>query len=101
VGKDMVNQWYKERRRSRIQIAANILKTSRTKDTSESELRKSVNISPLQTQKYTTWLVELRLLSIIKKDNICTYYRSTTKGQSLVSVVDEVEHLLGASLTKY
>jgi predicted transcriptional regulator len=100
VDKDIINYWCKERRRSRIQIAATILKESRTKDASESELRKSVNITPLQTQKYTSWLVELRLLSIIKKDNIFTYYRSTTKGQLLVSVVDEVENLLGVHVTK-
>ena len=79
----MVNCWNKEGRRSRIQIAANILKASHTKDICELELRKSVNMSHDQTQKYITWLVKLRLLNIIKSDKM-SCYRSTPKGQSLV-----------------
>lgn len=96
----MVNCWHMGGRRSRIQIAANILKASYAKDNSESELRKSVNMNHQQTQKYTTWLAKLQLLNIVKTDEICICYRSTLKGQSLVSVIEEIEHILGENKTR-
>lgn len=90
----MTNMWLRGNRRSSVQIAAAVLRISDTKDTTKSELIDYVKISHKQIQKYLKWLVELQLLYMVNTENNHCLYRSTQKGQNLVSIVDEVQQLL-------
>jgi predicted transcriptional regulator len=90
----MKNLWLNKGRRSKVQIAADILKLSYKKDTTESELMKCVNMSHQQSKKYLNWLLKLELLNIIEVGQDCCSYRSTAKGQSLLSVLNKVRQML-------
>jgi predicted transcriptional regulator len=91
---DMANAWLGKGRRSSVQIAAAVLKLSDTKETTSSELKRYVKMSHQQTQKYLDWLVELQLLYITEGHGNCHLYRSTPKGKSLVSIIEEIQELL-------
>ena len=93
----MTNLWRAEGRRSSIQIAATVLRLTNTRNTTQSELMDCVKMSHRQTQRYLEWLVGLQLLNIIEMNNHRRLYRSTPKGQNLVSILDEVQRLLAAS----
>jgi predicted transcriptional regulator len=92
----MPSIWLEEGRRSSVRIAAAVLRLSNSKDTTKSELVKCVKMSNQQTQKYLDWLVELDLLNVFNGGNNRFRYRSTQKGQTLVSVVDEVQRMLAS-----
>jgi predicted transcriptional regulator len=90
----MANTWLGESRRSSVQIAADVLRLSNSKETSKSEVMGLVKMSHQQTQKYLDWLVQRQLLDVVEVGNNRYRYRSTPKGQTLVSVVDEVQEML-------
>jgi predicted transcriptional regulator len=91
------NLWRTDGRRSNVQIAAAVLKLTNTRDTTQAELKDCVKMSHRQTQRYLEWLVERQLLNIIEINNHRRLYRSTPKGQNLVSIIDEVQRLLKSS----
>jgi predicted transcriptional regulator len=90
----MTNIWLGEGRRSSVQIAAAVLRLSNTKETTKSELMDCVRMSHQQTQKYLDWLVERQLLNMVESGKNRCRYRSTPKGQTLVSILDEVQQML-------
>jgi predicted transcriptional regulator len=92
--KIMTSIWLGEGRRSSIQIAAAVLKLSNNKETTKSELMDSIKMSHQQTQKYLDWLVERQLINIVPSTNRRCRYRSTLKGQTLISILDEVQQML-------
>jgi predicted transcriptional regulator len=92
--KIMASVWLGEGRRSSVQIAAAVLKLSNTKETTKSELMDSVKMSHQQTQKYLDWLVQQQLLNIIETGKNRCRYRSTLKGQTLISILDQIQQML-------
>jgi predicted transcriptional regulator len=92
----MASLWLGEGRRSSVQIAAAVLRLSNSKETTRSEVMDSIKMSHQQTRKYLDWLVELQLLNIIQTGNrrCRCRYRSTPRGQELVSIIDQVQEML-------
>ncbi len=86
--------WLGQGRRSRVQIAAAVLRLSKSKDTTRSELMECVKMSHQQTQVYIEWLVELQLLNIIETGPHRQCYRSTPRGQKLVTIIEKVQRML-------
>ncbi len=92
----MINPWLGVGHRSSVQIAAAVLKLSNGRQTTKSEVMDSVKMSHQQTQKYLDWLVERQLLDIVRTSDRRSRYRylSTSKGQTLVSILDQVQQML-------
>jgi predicted transcriptional regulator len=81
-------------RRSKVEIAADVLRISSVKDTTRSELMERVNLCHRQTEIYLDWLVARKLLQTVESGRNDRSYRSTPRGQTLVSMINEVQRML-------
>ncbi|MBN1862342.1 MAG: hypothetical protein JW790_01695 [Dehalococcoidales bacterium] len=80
-----------ERRRSSIQVIADILRLG---EAGKTEIMYSANMSFFQLQKYLKFLLDLRLVDRVTVGNPTVTYRVTRKGLRLLKSIDAVLELL-------
>jgi len=80
-----------ERRRSSIQVIADILRLG---EAGKTEIMYSANMSFFQLQKYLNFLLELRLIDKVTVGNPTVTYRVTRKGLRLLKGIDVVLEML-------
>jgi predicted transcriptional regulator len=80
-----------ERRRSSIQVIADILRLG---EAGKTEIMYSANMSFFQLQKYLNFLLGLRLIDKVTVGNPTVTYRVTRKGLRLLKGIDAVLELL-------
>ena len=80
-----------ERRRSRIEVIADILRLG---EASKTDIMYNVNMSCYQLQKYLSLLLELKLVEEATTGNQLVTYRVTTRGLSLLRDIDSVLDML-------
>ena len=80
-----------ERRRSSIQVIADILRLG---EAGKTEIMYSANMSFFQLQKYLNFLLGLRLIDKVTVGNPMVTYRVTRKGLRLLKSIDAVLELL-------
>ena len=81
-----------ERRRSRIEVIANMLRLG---DAGKTEIMYAVNLSYYQLQKYLNLLLGLKLVDKAATGNQSVTYRVTEKGLRLLRKIDSVLEMLG------
>jgi predicted transcriptional regulator len=94
----VLHSWDPKYRRSNVQIMAEILKASRTREMGSTQISVSVNIGSQQIQRYLKYLLELRLLDVKVKGKNKISYQTTEKGEILLKQVESVKDLLKAPL---
>lgn len=80
-----------ERRRSSIQVIADILRLG---EAGKTEIMYSANMSFFQLQKYLNFLLELKLIDKVTVGNPTVTYRVTRKGLRLLKSIDVVLDML-------
>lgn len=80
-----------ERRRSSIEVIADILRVG---ETGKTEIMYSANMSFFQLQKYLKYLLELALIDKVTVGNPTVTYRVTAKGSKLLQNIDKVLQIL-------
>jgi predicted transcriptional regulator len=80
-----------ERRRSSIQVIADILRLG---EAGKTEIMYSANMSFFQLQKYLSFLLGLRLIDKVTVGNPTITYRVTRKGLRLLKSIDTVLEML-------
>lgn len=80
-----------ERRRSSIEVIADILRVG---EAGKTEIMYSVNMSFFQLQKYLKYLLELALIDKVTVGNPTVTYRVTAKGSKLLRNIDKVLQIL-------
>ena len=80
-----------ERRRSSIQVIADILRLG---EAGKTEIMYSANMSFFQLKKYLSFLIELRLIDRVTVGNPTVTYRVTRKGIRLLKNIDTVLEML-------
>jgi predicted transcriptional regulator len=81
-------------RRSDIEIIANMLKVG-WEGAGKTEIMYSVNMSYSQIQKYLSYLVSKGFVDTVKLNPPAIHYRITGKGQKLLSLLVNVNQMLG------
>lgn len=94
----MLHSWDPKYRRSNVQIMAEILIASRTREMGSTQISVSVNIGSQQIQRYLKYLLELRLLDVKVNGKNKISYQTTEKGEILLKQVESVKELLKAPL---
>ncbi len=90
----MLYTWQAKRRRSNVQIMAEILRVSLLREAGKTEISSAVNINHFQMQKYLKRLLELSLLDAVVANNRQISYRTTEKGKKLLSQIESAQELL-------
>ena len=80
-----------ERRRSNIQVIADILRLG---EAGKTEIMYSANMSYFQLQKYLKFLLQLGLIDKVTVGNPMVTYRVTTKGLRLLRNIDTILEML-------
>ncbi len=80
-----------ERRRSSIEIIADILRLG---EAGKTEMMYSANMSFFQLQKYLKFLIELDLIDKVTVGNPIVTYRVTQKGLRLLRSIDSILDIL-------
>jgi predicted transcriptional regulator len=80
-----------ERRRSNIEVIADILRLG---EAGKTEIMYSANMSYFQLQKYLNFLLERNLIDKVKVGNPIVTYRVTEKGSKLLRDIDNILQLL-------
>ena len=80
-----------ERRRSNIEVVADILRLG---EAGKTEIMYSANMSYFQLQKYLGFLLELKLIDKITVGNPMVTYRVTKKGLKLLRNIDSILEML-------
>ncbi len=80
-----------ERRRSSIQVIADILRLG---EAGKTEIMYSANMSYFQLQKYLKFLLELKLIDRVMIGNPVVTYRVTRKGLKLLRHIDDILEIL-------
>ena len=80
-----------ERRRSSIQVIADILRLG---EAGKTEIMYSANMSFFQLKKYLKFLIELGLIDKVTVGNPTVTYRVTRKGLRLLKNIDVVLEML-------
>jgi len=83
-----------ERRRSNIQVIADILRLG---EAGKTEIMYSANMSYFQLQKYLSFLLQLRLIDKVTVGNPIVTYRVTRKGLRLLRNIDSILEVLELS----
>jgi len=83
-----------ERRRSNIQVIADILRLG---EAGKTEIMYSANMSYFQLQKYLSFLLQLRLIDKVTVGNPIVTYRVTKKGLRLLRNIDTILEMLELS----
>ncbi len=82
------------RRRSNIEIIANILRIGE-KGTGKTKIMYSVNMSYAQMQKYLPFLISHGFIDCVKVGNPVVTYQVTDKGTKLMQSIDTITEMLG------
>ena len=80
-----------ERRRSSIQVIADILRLG---EAGKTEIMYSANMSYFQLQKYLKFLLQLELIDKVTVGNPAVTYRITKKGLRLLRSIDSILEIL-------
>jgi predicted transcriptional regulator len=80
-----------ERRRSSIEIIADILRLG---EAGKTEIMYSANMSFFQLQKYLKFLIQLELIDKVTVGNPIVTYRVTEKGVKLLQNIDSILSIL-------
>jgi predicted transcriptional regulator len=80
-----------ERRRSSIEIIADILRLG---EAGKTEIMYSANMSFFQLQKYLKFLLQLELIDKVTVGNPIVTYRVTEKGVKLLQNIDSILNIL-------
>jgi predicted transcriptional regulator len=80
-----------ERRRSSIEIIADILRLG---EAGKTEIMYSANMSFFQLQKYLNFLLQLKLIDKVYVGNPVVTYRVTNKGLRLLRSIDSILEIL-------
>ena len=80
-----------ERRRSSIEIIADILKLG---EAGKTEIMYSANMSFFQLQKYLKFLLQLKLIDKVSVGNPTVTYRITPKGLHLLRNIETILNIL-------
>ena len=80
-----------ERRRSNIQVIADILRLG---EAGKTEIMYSANMSYFQLQKYLKFLLQLELIDKVTVGNPIVTYRVTEKGLRLLTNIDNILQML-------
>jgi len=80
-----------ERRRSSIEIIADILRLG---EAGKTEIMYSANMSFFQLQKYLKFLLQLQLIDKVTVGNPVVTYRVTEKGVKLLENIDSILSIL-------
>ncbi len=80
-----------ERRRSSIEIIADILRLG---EAGKTEIMYSANMSFFQLQKYLNFLLQLELIDKVYVGNPVVTYRVTQKGLRLLRSIDSILEIL-------
>ncbi len=80
-----------ERRRSNIQVIADILRLG---EAGKTEIMYSANMSYFQLQKYLNFLLQLKLIDKVTVGNPIVTYRVTRKGLRLLRNIDNILEML-------
>ena len=80
-----------ERRRSSIQVIADILRLG---EAGKTEIMYSANMSYFQLQKYLKFMLELNLVDRVTVGNPVVTYRVTKKGLRLLKSIDGILEML-------
>ncbi len=80
-----------ERRRSNIQVIADILRLG---EAGKTEIMYSANMSYFQLQKYLKFLLQLELIDKVTVGNPIVTYRVTEKGLRLLRNIDNILEML-------
>ena len=80
-----------ERRRSSIEIIADILRLG---EAGKTEIMYSANMSFFQLQKYLKFLIQLQLIDKVTVGNPIVTYRVTEKGVKLLQNIDSILKIL-------
>ena len=80
-----------ERRRSSIQVIADILRLG---EAGKTEIMYSANMSYFQLQKYLNFLLRLKLIDKVTVGNPIVTYRVTRKGLRLLRSIDSILEVL-------
>ena len=83
-----------ERRRSSIEIIADILRLG---EAGKTEIMYSVNMSFFQLQKYLSYLLQIGLIDKVAVGNPTVTYRVTAKGLRLLRQIDVILKILEIS----
>lgn len=83
-----------ERRRSNIQVIADILRLG---EAGKTEIMYSANMSYFQLQKYLSFLLQLKLIDKVTVGNPIVTYRVTKKGLRLLRNIDTILEMLELS----
>jgi predicted transcriptional regulator len=81
-------------RRSRIQLAAEILRLLRLGEVGKTEVMYTVKLSHLQTQKYLQWLTKLGLIEQPTINRRPPGYRITQHGLDLLGKIEHLQEIL-------
>jgi len=81
-------------RRSRIQLASEILRLLRLGGVGKTEVMYTVRLSHLQTQKYLHWLTELGLIEQPATGSRPLEYRITHHGLDLLGKIEHLQEVL-------
>ena len=80
-----------DRRRSNIQVIADILRLG---EAGKTEIMYSANMSYFQLQKYLSLMMKLKLIDKVTVGNPTITYRVTDKGLKLLRNIDNILHML-------
>ena len=80
-----------ERRRSSIEVIADMLRLS---EAGKTEIMYSANMSYFQLQKYLNFLLQLKLIDKVMVGNPVVTYRVTRKGLRLLKSIDSILEVL-------
>ena len=80
-----------ERRRSNIQVIADILRLG---EAGKTEIMYSANMSYFQLQKYLDFMLRLKLIDTVTLGNPSVSYRVTKKGLRLLRSIDSILEVL-------
>jgi predicted transcriptional regulator len=83
-----------DNRRSRFQLAAEILGLLRLGEVGKTEVMYTIRLSHLQTQKYLRWLTELGLIEQSTIESRTQGYRITKHGLDLLSKIEHLQETL-------
>ena len=80
--------------RSRIQIIAAVLSLS-AGGASQTDIAGRAKLNCRQVTAYLDWLLEVRLLETIFISDNCVLYKTTPKGNRLLTTLSKIQKLLG------
>ena len=94
LGSDTGQRVTVSRRRSNIEIIADMLRVGET-GAGKTEIMYSANMSYSQIQKYLDYLVNQGFINKINLDNTMIAYRVTDSGLKLLKAIDTLMEMLG------